>query len=295
MSAMRARRCSTISSRRKKARNSCCASTTPMSNARSRNSKRRSSRIWPGSASSMIFSPGRSTAPRRIARRCEKLKALGLLYPAYETAAELDRKRKRQMAAHKPPVYDRAALALTAADRAKLEAEGRKPHWRFKLSQTKVRWRDLLRGEVEIDTATLVRSRADPRGRHAISTRPPPSPTTSTLPSRTSSAARITSPTRRRRSRSSKRWARPCRCSRISRCWSARAARRLSKRLGSLSLRSLREDGIEALARRLLSRENGHVRSGRSEAVAGCVGGGIFVREDRPRAGAFRAGRTLRR
>jgi glutamyl-tRNA synthetase len=85
----------------------------------------------------------------------EKLKALGLLYPAYETAAELDRKRKRLMAAHKPPVYDRAALALTAADRAKLEAEGRKPHWRFKLSQTKVRWHDLLRGEVEIDTATL--------------------------------------------------------------------------------------------------------------------------------------------
>jgi glutamyl-tRNA synthetase len=85
----------------------------------------------------------------------EKLKALGRLYPAYETAAELDRKRKRQIAAHKPPVYDRAALALTAADRAKLEAEGKRPHWRFKLSQTKVRWRDLLRGDVEIDTATL--------------------------------------------------------------------------------------------------------------------------------------------
>ena len=91
----------------------------------------------------------------RIASSCEKLKALGRLYPAYETAAELDRKRKRLIAAHKPPVYDRAALALTAADRAKLEAEGRKPHWRFKLSQTKVRWRDLLRGDVEIDTATL--------------------------------------------------------------------------------------------------------------------------------------------
>jgi glutamyl-tRNA synthetase len=85
----------------------------------------------------------------------EKLKAGGRLYPAYETADELDRRRKRQIAMKKPPVYDRAALALTAEDRARLESEGRKPHWRFKLSQTKVRWRDLIRGEVEIDTAHL--------------------------------------------------------------------------------------------------------------------------------------------
>ncbi|HTW36583.1 MAG TPA: glutamate--tRNA ligase [Rhizomicrobium sp.] len=85
----------------------------------------------------------------------ETLKASGRLYPAYESAAELDRKRKRLIAAHKPPVYDRAALALTPADRAKLEAEGKRPHWRFRLSNTKVKWRDLLRGDVEIDTATL--------------------------------------------------------------------------------------------------------------------------------------------
>jgi glutamyl-tRNA synthetase len=85
----------------------------------------------------------------------EKLKAGGRLYPAYETAEELERRRKRQIALHKPPVYDRAALALTPADRATLETQGRHPHWRFKLSQSKVRWRDLVRGEVEIDTAHL--------------------------------------------------------------------------------------------------------------------------------------------
>ncbi len=85
----------------------------------------------------------------------EKLKASGRLYPAYETAAELERRRKRQIAMGKPPIYDRAALSLSAAERAKLEADGRKPHWRFKLSQTKVKWRDLIRGEVEIDTGTL--------------------------------------------------------------------------------------------------------------------------------------------
>ncbi|HUO89076.1 MAG TPA: glutamate--tRNA ligase [Rhizomicrobium sp.] len=85
----------------------------------------------------------------------EKLKAAGRLYPCYETAEELERRRKRQIAAHKPPVYDRAALMLTAADRARLEAQGRKPHWRFRLSHLKVHWNDVIRGPVDIETATL--------------------------------------------------------------------------------------------------------------------------------------------
>jgi glutamyl-tRNA synthetase len=85
----------------------------------------------------------------------EKLKASGQLYPCYESALELDRRRQRQIASGKPPVYDRAALNLTAEDRAKLEAEGKRAHWRFKLSQKKVAWKDLIRGDVEIDTAHL--------------------------------------------------------------------------------------------------------------------------------------------
>jgi glutamyl-tRNA synthetase len=91
----------------------------------------------------------------RYEEAAEILKASGLLYPCYETAAELDRRRKRQMAAGRPPIYDRAALSLTVGRRVALEAEGRKPHWRFKLSHSKVAWTDLIRGPVEIDTATL--------------------------------------------------------------------------------------------------------------------------------------------
>jgi glutamyl-tRNA synthetase len=83
------------------------------------------------------------------------LRAANILYPCYETADELDRRRKRQLAAHKPPVYDRAAINLSPDDRAKLEAEGRRPHWRFRLSRTNIHWRDAVRGEVNIDTATL--------------------------------------------------------------------------------------------------------------------------------------------
>jgi glutamyl-tRNA synthetase len=84
-----------------------------------------------------------------------KLKDLGRLYPAYETAEELDRRRKRQQARGLPPIYDRAALRLSADERAALEASGRKPHWRFRLEPTTARWDDLVRGESHIDCASL--------------------------------------------------------------------------------------------------------------------------------------------
>jgi glutamyl-tRNA synthetase len=85
----------------------------------------------------------------------DKLKGEGLLYACYETEDELDRRRKIAQATGKPPVYDRAALKLTDADRAKLEAEGRKAHWRFKLSGARKEWVDLVRGPQSIDTASL--------------------------------------------------------------------------------------------------------------------------------------------
>lgn len=85
----------------------------------------------------------------------EQLKAAGRLYPCYETAEELDRRRKRQLARHQPPVYDRAALKLTDEERQALEAEGRKPHWRFKLDSRTVAWVDLIRGPQHIDTTNL--------------------------------------------------------------------------------------------------------------------------------------------
>ena len=84
-----------------------------------------------------------------------RLRAEGRLYPCYETADELDRKRKRQEARKLPPVYDRAALKLTDEERAKLEAEGRKPHWRFKLDGHVVEWNDMVRGPQHIDTSSL--------------------------------------------------------------------------------------------------------------------------------------------
>lgn len=85
----------------------------------------------------------------------ERLKSMGRLYPCYETAEELDRRRKRQIARGQPPVYDRAALNLGADERAALEAQGRKPHWRFKLDARTMHWRDLVREDSHIEAGSL--------------------------------------------------------------------------------------------------------------------------------------------
>jgi glutamyl-tRNA synthetase len=85
----------------------------------------------------------------------DELRATGALYPCYETADELDRRRKRQQARGLPPVYDRGSLKLTKDEIAAFEKEGRKPHWRFKLAQKPVEWNDMIRGPVHIDSATV--------------------------------------------------------------------------------------------------------------------------------------------
>jgi len=91
----------------------------------------------------------------RYAAAADRLRAAGRLYPCYETPDELERRRRLQRAAGLPPVYDRAALALSAADRAGLEAEGRRPHWRFRLDAEPVVWPDAVQGRVEIDPAAV--------------------------------------------------------------------------------------------------------------------------------------------
>ncbi len=86
----------------------------------------------------------------------DALKKSGRLYSCYETAEELDMKRKIQMGRGMPPVYDRSALDLTDEQRAAYEAEGRQPHWRFKLNTpARVEWTDLIRGDVSIDLEAL--------------------------------------------------------------------------------------------------------------------------------------------
>ena len=92
----------------------------------------------------------------RYEARFAELKAAGRVYPAYESAQELDLKRKVLLGRGLPPVYDRAALALADADKAKFEAEGIRPHWRFRLDHdAMIEWDDLVRGPQRFDPKTM--------------------------------------------------------------------------------------------------------------------------------------------
>lgn len=95
-----------------------------------------------------------------------KLKASGRLYACYETPEEIERRRRLQRARGLPPIYDRASLRLTAEERAAHEAEGRVPHWRFRLDNsgddpmgapqsTPISWDDLIRGPQTVDLGAL--------------------------------------------------------------------------------------------------------------------------------------------
>ncbi len=84
----------------------------------------------------------------RYEMAAEVLKSQGRLYPCYETPEELELQRKVQLSSGKPPIYNRAALALSEAQIDKYKEEGRKPHWRFKMEKGEIRWNDLVRGAV---------------------------------------------------------------------------------------------------------------------------------------------------
>lgn len=86
------------------------------------------------------------------------LVAAGRLYPCYETPPELEIKRKMLVSRGLPPIYDRSALTLTDAQKQEFEAQGRKPHWRFKLDHAPIEWDDMIRGQVRFEGQNL----ADP-------------------------------------------------------------------------------------------------------------------------------------
>ncbi len=81
------------------------------------------------------------------AAAAERLKQAGRLYPCFESEEELRAKREQRLRRGKAPVYDRAMLKLTPEQRAAAEANGKRPYWRFLLSQATVTWHDLVLGE----------------------------------------------------------------------------------------------------------------------------------------------------
>lgn len=90
----------------------------------------------------------------RYRAAADELRQNGRLYDAYETPVELDLKRKKQLNMGKPPVYDRSALALSEHERLALKAD-RDEHWRFKLDLERIEWADGILGDLSIDAASV--------------------------------------------------------------------------------------------------------------------------------------------
>ena len=91
----------------------------------------------------------------RYAEAADKLREMGRFYEAFETPTELDLKRKKQLNMGKPPVYDRAALNLSDAEKEELRAERGNGVWRFKLDHERIEWNDGILGDISIDAASV--------------------------------------------------------------------------------------------------------------------------------------------
>ena len=90
----------------------------------------------------------------RYAEAADRLRAAGRFYECFETPVELDLKRKKQLNMGRPPVYDRAALRLTEAERAARRADV-PGYWRFRLDLERIEWTDGILGPISIDAASV--------------------------------------------------------------------------------------------------------------------------------------------
>ncbi|MBB2201275.1 glutamate--tRNA ligase [Gluconacetobacter tumulisoli] len=91
----------------------------------------------------------------RYALAIERLKASGRLYPCFESEQELAAKREARIRMRKPPIYDRAMLRMTPEQRAQAEANGKIPYWRFRLSDSIVTWNDLVMGRSQVKLTAI--------------------------------------------------------------------------------------------------------------------------------------------
>jgi len=96
-----------------------------------------------------------SSRLERYEEAAQQLRDIGRFYECFETPMELDLKRKKQLNMGKPPVYDRAALALSEDEKNKLRAERGPGHWRFLLDHERIEWTDGILGDLSIDAASV--------------------------------------------------------------------------------------------------------------------------------------------
>ena len=88
-------------------------------------------------------------------KKIQYLKDKKRIYPCFETPEELSLKKKSQLTSGKPPIYDRSSLNLTDQEINIFIKSGKKPHWRFKLNDTLINWKDIIKGKVSFESKNL--------------------------------------------------------------------------------------------------------------------------------------------
>ncbi len=185
----------------------------------------------------------------RYEAAAERLRQSGRLYPCFESEEELRAKREQRLKRHLAPVYDRAMLKMTPEQRASAEAGGKRPYWRFRLTDGAVAWHDLVLGRREIKLPTIsdpVLVRADGTMLYTFTSVVDDLETAITHIVRgedhvTNTAVQLDIWTALGGNRSSITFAHlPL--------LTADDGGKLSKREGGMSLRSLRQDGVEPVA-----------------------------------------------
>jgi len=185
----------------------------------------------------------------RYEAAAERLRQSGRLYPCFESEEELRAKREQRLKRHLAPVYDRAMLKMTPEQRASAEAGGKRPYWRFRLTDGAVAWHDLVLGKREIKLSTIsdpVLIRADGTPLYTFTSVVDDLETAITHIVRgedhvTNTAVQLDIWTALGGNRSSITFAHlPL--------LTADDGGKLSKREGGMSLRSLRQDGVEPVA-----------------------------------------------
>jgi glutamyl-tRNA synthetase len=96
-----------------------------------------------------------STRLDRYAETAARLEAAGRIYPCFEGEDELNFKREQRQKQGKAPIYDRAMLKMTAAQRAQAEAGGKRPYFRFLLSGVAAEWGDMVLGRQSIKLSAV--------------------------------------------------------------------------------------------------------------------------------------------
>tara|TARA_Y100000590_G_scaffold462181_1_gene625643 strand:- start:4492 stop:5829 length:1338 start_codon:yes stop_codon:yes gene_type:complete len=92
---------------------------------------------------------------KKYYEKIDYLKKINRLYPCFETAEELSLKRKSLLAAGKPPIYDRKSLQLSDLEIKENIKRGKNPHWRLKLENKIIKWNDLIKNQLSFDCSKL--------------------------------------------------------------------------------------------------------------------------------------------